>query len=1241
MASTFRACFLLLCCIPAIGFGAEFSPDQLDFFEKKIRPVLAERCYECHSAKAEKLKANLQLDHREHILTGGDTGPSIVPGKPEDSLLYEVVTYQTPDMQMPPKGKLSDSVIADFKKWIANGAAWPEEPVPTRDGGEMVEEFDLEKRRAEHWCWRPIQNPAPPANLKNVEWPRDEIDRFILAKIESAGLKPAPEADKRTWLRRVTFDLIGLPPTREEIAVFLEDESPTAEETVVDRLLASPHFGEKWARHWMDLVRYAESYGHEFDYPIDYTHEYRDYLIRALNADLPYDEFVTEHVAGDLIPEPRRHPNEEFNESILGTAFWYFHEATHAPTDVRQNEADIMDNQIDVFGKTFLGLTVACARCHDHKFDAISTADYYALTAFIESSARQEYPMDPGRVREKTAAQLLELRKKADAELAKISPDLNPGDHLTAAANLIRAELAKPKSGDPWAGIVFEDFDGGNYEGWKVEGEAFGDKPVTESKRSGQTVTGDFGKGFATSFPDKDEARGNLISKKFTIEKPFINFLIAGGSHRNTAAELWVDGKMVLTKSGENSDDLKPATWSVAAFVGKEAEIRIVDQNRGGWGHIHADKFVFADHPAGDADAPPMPDAGEIAGAAKKANLDTDRLAAWCRVLVSPEKNDKKPGGFFAKWLTKPDVANGIKSLAQRNTEARENFEKSATLFENFEGDSLPEGWSASGHGFRATGAKAGVSFSGKHPISVPGTAASNVLGQNRVGTLRTPTFEITTKQIHVRARAQNLFARVVMDNYHMQKFNGLLFRGTYHPKVETGGEFRWFTFSGNLDKYIGHNAFLEFVDKGGASVEIDEIWFSDDGPPPADLPAVLIAATAGEGTVPQNLNAAWQSSISNLKAGTANETDTQFLNWMVANGLAEISTLDPVFAEAKKINDGLPGERYALAMAEGTPEGSFVHIRGSHRKLGEPVPRRMITALGGEEGDRLALANEITTLKNPLTSRVLVNRLWHHLFGRGIVPTVDDFGPMGQEPSHPELLDFLATDHVKNGWSMKHTIRKIVLSQTYRQTSQPDPDLDSEKIAVTDPENILLHRMPVRRLPSESIRDSILAISGRLDPKLFGPSIPTHRTQFMTGRGGRGSGPLDGAGRRSIYGAIYRNFLSPMMLTFDMPGPFGPKGRRSVSNVPAQALALMNDPFVIDQSKIWAKNSSGESDTKARISVMFETALGKPPTDEELTALEGFLTQQAAENGGRLDENVWADLGHVIFNTKDFVYLN
>ncbi|MDF1816045.1 MAG: PSD1 and planctomycete cytochrome C domain-containing protein, partial [Verrucomicrobiales bacterium] len=1061
--------------------AAEFSADQIDFFEKKIRPVLAEKCYSCHSATGEKLKAHLQVDHREHLLSGGDTGASIVPGDPEKSLLIEVISYETPDLQMPPKGPLEPKVVDDFRQWIADGAPWPDETVPRRSGGKKKEEFNLQQRFNEHWSWRPVEKPAPP----NVGDPLlSELDRFIASRIKKADLLPAKTANKRTLIRRAYFDLIGLPPSPEQIAAFLQDDTAEAWANLVDGLLSSPHFGEKWARHWLDLVRYAETYGHEFDYPIDYAYEYRDYLIRALNADVPYDQFVIEHIAGDLLENPRRHPDERFNESILGTGFWYFHEATHAPTDVLQDEADHMDNQLDVFGKSFLGLTVACARCHDHKFDAISTADYYALTSYLHSSCRQEYPLDPGRVRENTAKQLRELQQKGEAEFKLISKEhittASPGKYFLAAAGMMKTRIQNPiTGGDPWSGIVFDDFESGTYSKWKVSGTAFGKAPATGNFAS-QKITGDFGKGLANSYFGSDKHRGSLTSQPFTIEKPFLNFYIAGGKSKELSFEIHIDRKMYLSSRGKNSDVLEASSWNLSTLIGKTATLKIKDDARGSWGHINVDQIVFSDHPAVATESPSVPDAKTIKSVASQNGLDSDILTTWTHQFVTGETDTRKPKPFFLKQLTDEKIISQIRENQNRITEQQQEFEKSTTPLADFS-ENLPDGWSTSGLAFQKPSKNVALRFDPARPFAPPGVYSSNPLGNRQNGTLRSPTFEIGSEKIHVLARSNNLFARVVMDNYHMAKFSGLLFAGTIEKKFSSDGQFTWFSFQRNLDKYIGHKAFLEFVDKDGATVEIAEIRLGNASPP-APIHPVVLAAVGESGKVAANLDQMWAESWQALQSGTADIQQAEFLNWLVENELISIGDLSndlaKILADGYKLQKNLPQERYAVAMAEGSPEISNVYIRGSHRNLGETVSMRNLTALGGKRGNRLELATQIATAENPLTSRVMVNRIWHHLFGRGIVPSVDDFGPMGQMPSHPDLLDWLAADFVENGWSVKSLIRKIMLSRTYRQDSLPHPDLDRSLIASVDPENILLHRMPVRRLPAEAIRDAVLTVS-------------------------------------------------------------------------------------------------------------------------------------------------------------------
>ena len=441
----------------------DIQPDQLtaeqtEFFEAKVRPILAEHCYDCHSNQAKKLKGKLFLDSKWGWATGGVGGPAIIPGDLVESMVIDAVKHTEELVDaMPPKYKIEDEEIAILEKWVLMGAPDPRPKVEPKDG--LVEKFDLQKRFQEHWSWRPVENPPTP-QTEQKDWGTSPIDQFVLSKIEASGLQPAQPADDRTWIRRIYFDLIGLPPSPAEIAEALQI-SRTA---LVDKLLASPRFGEKWARHWMDLMRYADTYGHEFDFAIKNAHEYRDYLIRAFNEDVPYDDFIREHLAGDLIKEPRLHPSDGYNESVIGTGFWYFHDSTHGPTDVLQNESDHQDNQIDVMSKAFQGLTISCARCHDHKFDAISTADYYALTGYLNSSAKVDYPLDVGGKRKQTMAEQKELLTSASLQSIKPNDPEKIIQSFIASANFIRKKQQEPPP-DPWQGQLIDDFESGTTTG--------------------------------------------------------------------------------------------------------------------------------------------------------------------------------------------------------------------------------------------------------------------------------------------------------------------------------------------------------------------------------------------------------------------------------------------------------------------------------------------------------------------------------------------------------------------------------------------------------------------------------------------------------------------------------------------------------------------------------------------------------------------------------------------------------
>ncbi len=364
----------LLLLLPLAAGLQEAERERLDFFEKRVRPLLVERCYKCHSASGDSVKGGLLLDSREGLLRGGNTGPAVVPGDPDASPLVRAVRGSDEEIRMPPKSRLAPTEIADLEAWVRMGAPAPADASPPRP------RIDFEAARR-FWSFRPVADPEPPA-VKG-DWARTPIDRFVQEKLEERGLAPAPDADPRTLLRRATFALTGLPPTPEEMEDFLSDPSPGAFERAVERLLASPAYGERWGRRWLDLVRYADTAGDSADYPIPQAHKYRDWVIAAFNRDMPYDRFVREQVAGDLLDAGR--------DGIVATGFLAL--ARRFGEEPSAEHHLTIDDTVDTLGRVVLGLTLSCARCHDHKFDPITTDDYFALYGVFQST---RYPATGG-----------------------------------------------------------------------------------------------------------------------------------------------------------------------------------------------------------------------------------------------------------------------------------------------------------------------------------------------------------------------------------------------------------------------------------------------------------------------------------------------------------------------------------------------------------------------------------------------------------------------------------------------------------------------------------------------------------------------------------------------------------------------------------------------------------------------------------------------------------------------------
>ena len=1089
-------------CVSFICF-AQTLPAS-DFFETRIRPVLFEQCVQCHGP--EKQKGGLRVDSREALLKGGESGAVVVVGKPGVSLLLTAVRQEDQDLQMPPLKagpKLQEGVIADLAIWVQEGLVWPQGGGPVAG---VKEAFNLESRKQRlPWIWqKPEPQKVPEGDAD------DDVDRFIIAKLAEKGLKQAPAAEELTWLRRVYFAIAGLPPRREEMQAFLEDHSADRRERIVDTLLASPHFGERWARHWLDLVRYAETRGHESDFLIANAWQYRDYVIRVFNGDVPYDRFVAEHIAGDLLPA-RLDPKSGANESVLATGWAFLGEEVHSPVDIRQDECERVDNKVDVLSKTFLGLTVACARCHDHKFDAIAQRDYYALSGFVLSSPFRQVRFQTMNAHARAASQLADLRKQHTPQIS------------AAYAEVVRAGMEKLAT--RWLAV----------------------RRVLLKEHVAAVA-------IATGFDERE----------LSAWSEHMEHALAEASHPlHFFSRILHDPQSADPARLQNLLKEFPATESLPPDVKV-----IADYTRAGTTPWKSDGPGFGDHALGSGDA--------VLGTAGK---------PIARVM-----------------------AYGAAS--------RDDFWKRLSLTPGTEMDS---------------GAIGAAARAGK--------------------TLLTPTVVLGGGRLHLllRGKAQ-VYAAV--DSHIMVE--GPL-HGRLMAKYDTGDQLRWATC--DLSAYAGHRAHLEIAPSDDANLDVLMVVEAPESPAwMPTSPWKPRRALANLTDLADVLQGDMNASMEALAAGKfgADPVLASLADWIVQNtALLKVnpSLMTKCSADyfhdqeelAKTIRWDSPT---AVSWADGTGVDEKVLIRGKYAKPGAVAPRGLPEALGlpritiTDSSGRAELARQMTDPTNPLVARVMVNRIWHHLFGRGIVATVDNFGYLGERPSHPELLDQLAWQFVhEDGWSIKRLIRRLVLTRTYSQSSHEG---DPHAIEL-DPSNVLLHRMPVQRLEGEAIRDAVLVVSGRFNSKAFGAPVPVHLTDFIIGRGRPESGPLDGDGRRSIYTSVRRNFLPTMMLAFDFPTPFSTNGRRNVTNVPAQSLVMLNDPFIREQAAVWAERLLSETpgaSAEQRMVWLFETSLTRLPTAEEKQLMLDSLGEIQAIHAGEPEKVGWQEICHALLNTNDFIYL-
>ncbi len=976
------------------------------FFETKIRPVLVEYCYACHAEGAKKIGGKLRLDLPEALRKGGESGPVVVAGQPEKSLIIQALRYE--HLEMPPKKPLPASVIKDFEDWVKMGAP---DPRGNTKPNAKVNTTRIDLNNPALWSFRPVTKPAPPA-VKDASWPRDPMDRFVLAKMQKAGLSPTSDAQPAVLVRRLYFDLIGLPPTMEQVRSFESDyakHGSAAVERLVDGLLASPHFGERWGRHWLDVARYGESNGNDGlgrNPTFPHAWRYRDYVIQSFNEDVPYDRFITEQIAGDLLPAKNA---AQRDRQLIATGFLALGSKPAKAMNINF-DMDVVDDQINVVSAGVMGLSVSCARCHDHKHDPIPTRDYYALAGIFKSTET----MWGKAANEKLTAPVTPLH-----ELKSVSID---GQSKGEAAT-------KPKAKKPTALAPMFD-----QQYPKAIAEL---KPVVYASLQSQDKALKVEPGVSLSADGFGAFKSGRI--KVTLNKQAAAYTVS--------------------------------FWFLNALPSKARPVTA---------------YVFSFGPDSKAPAP-----GDHLG-------------------LSGSYNKTAPGRMF--------IFNG--------NQRKQSITGAATL--------------------------------------PPGT-------WNHV--------------VYVRNGKR---VKAFVNGSTKPDFDGEIDRTALNAKT--------FFIGGRNDRFAplqGGVAHFAFYDRELSTAEIGQLHQGSGQPKGSSKAYIHVAASAAK------------------------------------------------------------PEPKALAMGvrdRAKPSDCKVNIKGESNKLGPVVLRGFIhaceqgspsIAVNKKQSGRLELAKWLMRREHPQTSRVMVNRIWLHLFGRGIVDTPDDFGVYGSRPSHPQLLDHLATRLVEEGWSIKRMIRSIVLSRTYQLSSRADgTTIDS------DPDNRWLARHSRRRLDAESLRDAMLLVSGQLDQSPGKGSI-IQNMDVLVNQSGSLHKPSN---HRSVYLCMLRNSPPPELAAFNLPQFTDVKGRRDVTTLPSHALFLLNNPFVIQQSKHFARQtlaSVGNDSNESKVRWAYRRALNREPDNAELLIAIKFLDtvyQSLVASNSKAEQRefeTWAALCQSLLATNEFRYVD
>ena len=939
-----------------------------------------------------------------------------------------------------------------------------------------------------HWSFQPLAE-VDLSSLGAGCSGGSAIDGYVRARLEDRGLSSAKQAAAHRQIRRLCLTLTGLPPEPALVTAFVEDPTDDHYARLVDGYLQSPRFGERWARHWMDVVRYAETWGYEWNHLIREAYRYRDYLIGAFNEDLPYDEFIREHIAGDLLPEPRKNEVLGINESLIGGAFYRFGETGHDDCVLYPEiSLDVMDNQIDTLTKSFQALTVSCARCHDHKLDGIPQRDYYALLGVMASSRQVIRTLDLPDLQRGVKEKLLELK------------------------GLIRGELSQI---------------------W------MGDLQAISPDRLDEMVEGVDGK---------------------HIEHP----LYAWHSHQQNRA--WQDTATALRNEHQRRVAFNRENFEIFGDFTSRSR-----QNPG-WG---MEGLAVAEGLVPHGDFAVLPSGAEVIHGILPAGFYSHALS------------EKLNAALRSPWLPANKRFISYQSTGERGSVCR-------TVIANC---TLP--------------------YFHTHRFNSPD------LSWKKLGLEHLRTSPLVGLQTY-------LEWATVLDDQGYPLLD--LPQVKYHETLTDSRSYF------GLTKVLAHDV---------------------DRPPFEELEAQLLlfdTPVSSTDDLARRYREILTGAVGSWSQDRAAASDVYWINAFIKLKLLRRARdsskrLDHLVAEFRLVEEKLQKPKRIVGMVD---QGGFdlpLFAGGEVTHPKEIVPRgfvsfieRLLAADPVATGSgRRRMAELIVHPDNPLTARVMVNRIWHYLFGQGLVRSVDDFGKLSDEPSHPQLLDYLARRFMDSGWSMKSIVRQIVLSQTFRQSS-----------AVTaegrelDPENRLLHRYPSRRLEAEVIRDSMLWASGRLDLRMFGPSIDPYRESDVDSRK-LYAGPLDGDGRRSLYLKVTRMGPPKMLQLFNFPDPSMTRGRRDMTNVPAQALGLRNHPFVHQQAEHHARRLVQLTGEEKALEPLLEglalRLLSRPLAPDEMRDYAGLFHQLAKLH--ELDSTtalpsvlVWKDVIHALYNLKEFTYV-